>query len=307
MEEKRTNDNNSRSTGQAKTSSSKITKEDRNSQRLQALPVTNRYPLVDIGVNLTHIQFNPDINDVINRALLHKVNIMVCTGTSEKSSKEAADLASKHPGVLYSTAGVHPHDAKLWTSKTADALRELAKRPEVVSIGECGLDFDRNFSEPSVQIKVFEEQIKLAIELKKSLFLHERSASAKLIEILEKYVGQCGKVCVHCFTGTNEELNSYVQMGFYIGITGWICDERRGLDLQKIVKSIPLNRLMIETDAPFLIPRNKNEHLALRQISRNEPCLLPLISKKLAECLSISELDLANFTTQNAKDFFDIK
>lgn len=204
-------------------------------------------PIVDIGINLTHKNFRDDIDEVLKRAKDSNVTRLILTGTSEKHSKWARDFIEdmkNSPVDLYFTAGVHPHDAKECDDKTIKFLTELSKDKRCVAIGECGLDFDRNFSEPKDQELWFENQVKLAEELKLPLFLHERSAHKKFVEILSKYKV---KACVHCFTGTKEELEVYLKLGYYIGITGWICDERRGTDLASIVSKIPLNRLMIET------------------------------------------------------------
>lgn len=232
------------------------------------------------------------------------MSVLIITGTSEQCSLDAYKLACTQKGILYSTAGVHPHDAKGFTDKTLHTLQELAKHPEVVAIGECGLDYDRDFSPRPKQREVFEAQINLAIETGKGLFLHERAASTDFIEIMAKYKDKSLKACVHCFTGTEVELKKYLEMGYYIGITGWINDERRGLELQKIVKLIPLDKIMIETDAPFLTPRDRPAEL--RAVNRNEPCLLPLVLHKLATCMGVTPELLATSSTTNAKLFFGL-
>jgi TatD DNase family protein len=212
---------------------------------------------------------------------------------------------------LYSTAGVHPHDAKSCDQHTIAKLRELAtaKDSPVLAIGECGLDFDRNFSPPDVQEKWFIEQLKLAGELKLPVFLHERSAHDRFVAILEqcKSVVELSKCVVHCFTGNAKELKTYLDMGMYIGITGWITNLDKGKDLRAAVKQIPLDRIMIETDAPFLAPRNgKDENGNKVRVNRNEPELLHLVLKELADCMGVSAKELAEASTANAKRFFAI-
>ena len=257
---------------------------------------------IDIGINLMHRSFNLDREAVVKNAFDAGVYPLIITGTSVRSSEIAADYAKKHKDI-YSTAGVHPHDAKSCNERTIDTLRKLAKTPQVVAIGECGLDYDRDFSPRDIQRKWFSEQIKLAKETGLPLFLHERAAFSDFKAILSEHKEICSKSVVHCFTGTKQELDAYLSLGCYIGITGWICDERRGLNLRSIVKNIPIEKLMIETDAPFLTPRNLRE----RPIdNRNEPVYLPHIAAEIAKCRGESTEFLANETTKNAKNFFGI-
>jgi len=259
--------------------------------------------LIDIGVNLAHRTFASDIRDVIKRGINAGVGTMIVTGTSLAASKEAAELAARHPQALYSTAGVHPHDARHSSKETIAALRSLAARPEVVAIGECGLDFNRDFSPRPLQEKCFEAQVELACELKMPLFLHERDAHSRFVGILRHHREFIKAAVVHCFTGGAEELKAYLDLGFHIGVTGWICDERRGVGLREIIKRIPLDRLMLETDAPFLTPRNSP---LIRKQSRNEPAFLIYVLKTVAESLGISDIDLAAATTQTARKFFKL-
>ncbi|BBI35455.1 TatD family hydrolase [Cohnella abietis] len=260
--------------------------------------------IIDIGVNLLHRSFQQDREDVLLRAEAEGVFPLILTGTSVRSSKEAADYAAKYPGKLYSTAGVHPHDARNCDASTIKKLRELAAFPHVVAIGECGLDYNRDFSPREIQKKWFQEQVELACEMKLPLFLHEREAFYDFTRLLRSYQGRLPRTIVHCFTGTAQELQVYLEMGFYIGITGWICDERRGKHLRELVKRIPLNRLMVETDAPFLTPRDLSVKPA---DGRNEPMYLPHILRSVAKCLDRDSEEIAAATTSNAKAFFGIE
>jgi TatD DNase family protein len=259
--------------------------------------------LIDIGVNLTHRSFVADRNEVIRRASDVGVRVMVVTGTDLKASLSAYDLARKHPGTLFSTAGVHPHNARKCDPGTIESLRELASRDGVVAIGECGLDFNRDFSPRSAQEKCFEAQIQLACELKKPLFLHERDAHLRFIEILREYRPNISAAVVHCFTGSAEELKAYLDMDFHVGITGWICDERRGLHLRELIRHIPLNRLMLETDAPFLTPRNISPR---PRDGRNEPAFLIHVLKAVAEGMRLTVEEVAAATTRTTQEFFSI-
>jgi TatD DNase family protein len=257
--------------------------------------------LIDIGVNLGHASFNADRQKVIDRAILSGVSQMVVTGTSIKSSIEAQALATQYPNRLYSTAGVHPHNAKNCNDQTIKTLRELAEFPDVVAIGECGLDFNRDFSPRPLQERWFEAQIELACELKMPLFLHERDAHKRFVEILKSYKDRLDVAVVHCFTGSAEELDAYLELGLYIGITGWICDERRGSHLRGLVRRIPLDRLMLETDAPFLTPRNMQPK---PKDGRNEPAFLPHVLQAVAQATGKSAVEIARETTKTALSFF---
>jgi len=257
--------------------------------------------LIDIGANLGHGSFDRDRDQVIARAQAAGVGGMIVTGSSVGGSRLAQQLTQQYPGILFSTAGVHPHDARHCDSDTIPTLRELAQHPNVVALGECGLDYNRDYSPRPEQDHWFEEQIKLACDLKMPLFLHERDAHERFVEILRDYQPQLGHAVVHCFTGTERELVVYLEMGFHIGITGWICDERRGLHLRKLVKRIPLNRLMLETDSPFLIPRNLKPK---PKDSRNEPAYLTQVLTTVAESLTRPIAEVAEATTKTAEAFF---
>ncbi|UJF32668.1 TatD family hydrolase [Paenibacillus hexagrammi] len=259
------------------------------------------HPIVDIGVNLMHRSFHQDREQVVKRAAANHVSPLILTGTSLKNSIETARYAGRYSGELYATAGVHPHDAKSCNQETIVKLKELAVLPQVVAIGECGLDYNRDFSPRDVQRKWFAEQIRLALELDMPLFLHEREACKDFIALLKEHSVQ--KAVVHCFTGTQSELKAYLEMGFYIGITGWICDERRGKHLRDLVRIIPTDRLMIETDAPFLTPRDLKEKPT---DGRNEPAFLPHILQAVARYMGRPVEEVARATTATAKEFFGI-
>ncbi|MGN7764830.1 TatD family hydrolase [Paenibacillus sp. 22594] len=259
------------------------------------------HTITDIGVNLMHRSFQADREQVVEQAIAHNVTPLIITGTSLRNSQEAARYAGRYPGKLYATAGVHPHDAKSCSEETMTKLKELAVFPQVVAIGECGLDYNRDFSPRDVQRKWFAEQIRLALELNLPLFLHEREAFADFLAMLKEQPVQ--KAVVHCFTGSQSELKAYLEMGLYIGITGWICDERRGKHLRELVRMIPLDRLMIETDAPFLTPRDLQTK---PKDGRNEPSFLPHILQAVARCTGKSIEEVAKATTETAAEFFGI-
>jgi TatD DNase family protein len=257
--------------------------------------------LVDIGANLTHPAFRDDLDAVLSRARQAGVEQIVVTGTTVAESQAALALAASHPNVLYATAGVHPHHARDCDSLTIPTLRELAKDSRVVAIGECGLDFNRNYSPHPDQEKWFIAQIELALPLKKPLFLHSRDAHPRFAEILKHH--QVKNAVAHCFTGEREELRAYIDLGLYIGITGWICDERRGRHLIELVREIPRERLLLETDAPYLTPRDLKPQPKAR---RNEPAFLPHILKAVARALGRSAEEVAAETARNARQLFSL-
>jgi TatD DNase family protein len=257
--------------------------------------------LVDIGVNLGHRSFAKDLDEVLLRARAAGVVRMIVTGTSVPASQEALALARAHG--LYATAGVHPHDAARCGDDTIDALRRLHEDPRVVAVGECGLDFNRDFSPRPVQEKWLEAQIALACELGKPLFLHERDAHARLVEILDRF-SPLPPVVVHCFTGGEAELDAYLARGYSIGITGWVCDPRRGSALQAVVPRIPVDRLMLETDAPYLTPRDVP---GLKGHGRNEPAWLVHVLATVARCAGRPAEHIAAETTANARQFFGLE
>ena len=255
--------------------------------------------LADIGANLTHASFREDLDAVLARARAAGVGTLVVTGTSVEESRRAAALAESH--ALFATAGVHPHHARECDAGTIPALREVAAHAKVVAIGECGLDFNRNYSPHPDQEKWFVAQLELAAELGKPLFLHSRDAHPRFAEILRHHGVR--KAVAHCFTGEAAELRAYLELGLHVGITGWICDERRGKHLVELVKEIPADRLLLETDAPYLTPRDLHPQPKAR---RNEPAFLPHIARAVARARGETVEALAAATTRNAREFFGL-
>ena len=202
--------------------------------------------MFDIGVNLTSSQFSRDHDEVVARALAAGVNGMLLTGTNLAESQQAQKLASRYSGC-WSTAGVHPHDGSSWTPAVAEAIYTLAGEPQVVAIGECGLDFNRNFSTPHEQEVAFSAQLALAAELSMPVFLHCRDAHDRFLTLLKPWLEKIPGAVLHCFTGSRSEVQECLDLGLFIGITGWVCDERRGLELRELLPAIPAERLLLET------------------------------------------------------------
>lgn len=259
--------------------------------------------MIDIGVNLTNARFDKDRDELIERAKSTGLSAMLVTGTNISESQKALQLTTQYPDFLYSTAGVHPHDADNVSDTYLQDIRRLAENQTVKAIGECGLDFNRNFSAPKQQEIVFSEQISLAAELQLPLFLHQRDAFSAWFQLLSPYLKSVPAMVSHCFTGNADELEQCLSAGMYIGITGWVCDERRGKSLQALIPSIPLNRLMIETDAPYLTPRTIRPK---PKSSRNEPSYLPYVIEKIAELHKCSIEDIIDASSENARRVFNL-
>jgi TatD DNase family protein len=259
--------------------------------------------LIDIGSNLTHESFAPDRDAVMARALDAGVRRQVVTGTDLANSGLAAALAAEHPELLSSTAGVHPHHASGFDASRHDELRDLLRLPQVVAVGECGLDYFRDFSPRDAQRAAFIAQLQIAASARKPVFLHQRDAHGDFTAILRDFRGGLAGGVAHCFTGGRPELEDYLALGLSIGVTGWVNDERRGERLRESVPHIPADRLMLETDAPYLLPRDLDPRPKSR---RNEPCYLPHIARTVAQLRGETAEDLAASTTRNARRFFGL-
>ncbi len=262
---------------------------------------------IDIGINLTNKQFQNQIDDIVQNAIDADVTQMILTGTSVKNSQESARITKQYPGVLYATAGIHPHDAKSFDNQSIAKLRELLQQKQVVSVGECGLDFDRDFSPRNMQETCYKAQLELAIEVQKPLFLHERAAFSRFVDITNDYLPQLPKAVVHCFTGTLQEAKIYLDKGFYLGFTGAISDSNRFAHLKEVLQYVPMDRMLIETDAPFMLPKNVPKTALTKYHERRcEPAFLPYVAGTIAQFKGISLDVVAAETTRNAKAFFGI-
>jgi TatD DNase family protein len=262
---------------------------------------------IDIGINLTNKQFHNDIDTIVQNALDADVSKMILTGTSIKNSELSSKIAQQYPGVLYATAGIHPHDAKNFDEQSISKLKILLKQAHIISVGECGLDFDRDFSPRPIQEQCYKAQLELSIEVQKPLFLHERAAFERFMAITNEYLPQLPKAVVHCFTGSLTEAKSYLDKGFYLGFTGAISDSNRFAHLKEVLQYIPLDRMLIETDAPFMLPKNvPKQTLTKYHERRNEPAFLPFVAGTIAQFKGISRNTVAEASSKNAKDFFGI-
>lgn len=284
------------------------------------------YIIVDVGANLTNKKYSRDLDSVIQRAKDAGVQKIMVTGASIRSSREALRLTRIYPGTLYSTAGVHPHDAKSWENPdTLEELESIANNPECVAIGECGLDYNRDFSDPETQRAVFHKQVELACQLKKPLIIHERGAQADVLEVLSQYKNRLPPVLMHSFIGSAEEAQTYLDQGFYLGITGYLCKDKSDSGIRQLLETsqVSLDRILVETDAPFMYPNTRASKLpvhvkdALTERSmtflhryctfqRNEPCALPAIVEMVAAFMQITPEEVALATAFNALKLFGL-
>ena len=314
-------------------------------QQQQRLPVlANKTKVVDIGVNLTHKSFKSNWKRVVQRSIERGVDTIILTGTSLKSSQQCLQMAQewyddKKVANLYFTVGVHPHEAKTWktcsrvkdtsggndnegkghtcsTSSMTEKMREMLQHPLAVAVGECGLDYNRNFSSKPDQKRAFRAQLKLALELNMPLFLHEREAHQDFIHIIDEQLREEQELrgggededvslplslppaVVHCFTGVKEEALCYIRRGYFLGFTGTICKEERGRALREILPELPLDKLMVETDAPFMGFKGRKS---------SEPADCMDVARKLGEVIKVPFSTVCKTTTLNAMECFGIE
>jgi len=262
-----------------------------------------RMHLIDIGANLTHDSFASDLDSVLARARAAGLDRIIVTGASAASSRAAFALARAHPELLSATAGLHPHHASDYNSEVDQDFRDLLGHPEVLAVGETGLDYFRDLAPRSAQIFAFEQQLGIASDCGKPLFLHQRDAHDDFLGCLKNVRDQIGAVVVHCFTADRKALFDYLDRDFHIGITGWICDERRGQHLRELVRQIPADRLMLETDSPYLLPRDL---LPKPSKHRNEPAFLGHIAATVAAERGEAVALTAAASSATARTFFGL-
>ena len=259
------------------------------------------HEIADIACNFTSDRFDNDLDEVINHAIVNNITKfgLICSRLSDID--KLLEIYNRYSKDMFFTIGVHPHHANEINEEYLKKLKEVINNNNPHAIGETGLDFFRNLSTYEEQIFAFEEQIKIAIDTNKPLFLHQRDSHDDFIKILRKYSSDINKSVVHCFTGTKEQLNDYLELDCYIGVTGWICDAKRNVELRKTIKNIPLERLMIETDCPYLIPKNLEEK---PKNNRNEPSYLNHIANEVATLMKKDINDIREKTYKTSLSFF---
>lgn len=264
------------------------------------------FPLVDIAGNLTNKAFRDDLPAVLARTIEAGVRGIVIAGVSAPSSQHAIALAAQHARrslALVTTAGIHPHHASTASADVLRTIADLVPDPHVSAVGECGLDYNRNFSPRDAQRHAFEAQLEIASGSGKPVYLHERDAHEEFLEIMKRWRPKLAAGVVHCFTGSRATLEAYLDLDLHIGITGWICDERRGTHLRELVRRVPADRLMVETDCPYILPRDVPGH---PKSGRNEPAFVAHVASTVAACRGESFADLAATTTRTAAQFFTL-
>jgi TatD DNase family protein len=256
---------------------------------------------VDIACNFTHESFKDDLETVIANAEIAGVEKFVLLCASLKDLDPIKVIQNKAPEKYFISAGIHPHHASEISNVNFNELLTKLQSINPHAIGETGLDYFRNISPPETQRESFQMHIEIAKELSLPLYLHQREAHDDFIKIIKENIENFPKFVVHCFTGTQSQLEEYLELGAYIGLTGWICDAKRNIDLRQSIKNIPIDRMMIETDCPYLIPKN----LIKKPINNiNEPKYLPHIAKEICELIGVEIEELKFFTSKNAVDFF---
>lgn len=257
--------------------------------------------LFDVAVNTSAFGRDPaaDGSDVRARARAAGVTAVLVLGTDLDDSAVAIGLARAHPDFCLSTAGIHPHQARHAPPDLQARLEALLAAPEVRAVGETGLDFARDHAPRADQERVFEAQLELAADLRRGVLVHDRDTEGRTATLLARWRHRLPWAVVHCFTGDGEDLARWRDLDVHLGITGWICDERRGLALRELVTRIPEHRLLIETDSPYLAPRNVRP-----RPRRNEPALLPHVLAMVARCRETPEARVAEATRANAERCF---
>ena len=259
------------------------------------------YEIADIACNFTSDKFDNDLDEIIGRAIANHITKFGLICSRLRDIDKLLKIYNRYSKDMFFTIGVHPHHANEINAEYLEKIKEAVHVNNPNAIGETGLDFFRNLSTYEEQIFAFEEQIKIAIDTNKPLFLHQRDSHEDFIKILRKYSSDIDKAVVHCFTGTQKQLDDYLELDCYIGVTGWICDEKRNVELRKAIKKIPLEKLMIETDCPYLIPKNLVEK---PKNNRNEPTNLNHIINEIAVLMEIDIDILRKQTFENTINYF---
>ena len=258
---------------------------------------------IDIAVNLLGSALEPDIAQIIQAAADQGVSPLIVIGSDLSESAAAIQLCQNYPTQLYCTSGVHPHHASEWQTDSKQIHANLCEAPQVVAVGECGLDYNRDFSPRPAQRQAFIAQLELAIDLQKPVLMHERDAHSDFLSIVSEYRLHLRGALLHCFTGSQAQMEAYIDLDLHLGITGWVCDERRGQELAALVPFIPKDRLLIETDSPYLLPRSMRPK---PKSSKNKPEYLPYIAQYIANLRGEDPAEFAKQCYQNSLAFFNL-
>lgn len=255
----------------------------------------------DIGANLTHESFNRDLTEVIEAAKSTGIGKICITSTSLADTKISLKIAESDKKFFITTCGIHPHYADTFIESNIEDIKNLSKNSLIKAIGETGLDFNRNFSSKENQINCFESQLEIAQELSLPVFMHQREAHESFMNCFKNIDLKVNAV-VHCFTEDKKEFYEYLEKGFWIGFTGWICDPQRGKHMESLISSMPLDRVMIETDSPYLLPKN----LKVKG-RRNEPKYIYEIAKRISDLQKKDLNEITNLLYENSLKFFKLE
>ncbi len=254
--------------------------------------------LIDTHSHLTFDELRKDVDQVLSRSRVAGVTTWITVGTDSENNRSVVELAAEYDN-LYAAVGIHPHHAKDVGTEDIALLKELARNEKVVAIGEAGLDFHYNFSGQDAQRRIFCAQLDLADELDLPIIVHCRDAFDETLAILNDFAGSLGRVVFHCYSGTVEQTRMLLDRGWYISFTG-IVTFRNAEQTRQAVEIVPLDRMMIETDCPYISPE------PVRNIRPCEPALLIHTAQKIAELKGISLPDLAGAVTATSRKFFNL-
>lgn len=257
----------------------------------------------DIAVNLVGSSIESDADNIIAMAKQVGVSPLMVIASHLDESERAIAFCQDYPELLYCTVGVHPHHSSKWQQDSPIKLKGLCQSPLVKAVGECGLDYNRDYSPRDKQRQAFSEQLALACELQLPVLMHQRDSHNDFMAILKEYRSSLPKALLHCFTGNQAELEAYLELDLHIGVTGWVCDERRGQDLANSVNLIPDNRILIETDSPYLLPRSMRPK---PKSNKNLPQYLPYIAEFIAKLRQQNVAEFAQHCYQNSLSYFNI-
>lgn len=271
--------------------------------------------LIDGGANLTNKKLNPHLDFVIARALASGVKKMVVTGLTKNGCKAAIVMAKTRKDIVYGAVGIHPHFVKYdWNDKVIESLEDcLQDSNEIVAVGECGLDFKKNYSPRDLQETAFKKQVELAVRYRKPLLVHDREAHQTVLDILKEFDSSLPAVVIHCFTGTADQIKAYVERGYYIGVTGFLCKDKYGGPLREAIQdgTLPLRRIVVQSNAPYMVPNTPRNELdsasqtLLEYCSiDNEPCTLSIVVRTIAKCISQDPTEVAGVLTETANKIF---
>ena len=250
--------------------------------------------LTDTHCHLFYDNLKNDLENVLSRANEMNVTRFICVGTNIKDSKESLSISEDNQNI-FSSVGVHPHDSKDIEEGYIEEIYELMEFESMIAIGEIGLDYFRNISDPEIQKKVFRQQIEVAQDLNRPIIFHNRDSDSDIIEILSDYPEVIG--VAHCFSSTIETANSLLEMGYYISFSGNITFKNS--HLSDVIKTIPMDRILVETDSPYLSPEPHRG-------KTNEPSRVRIVAEKLAEIKNVSFEDIAKYTHENASELFQL-